>query len=176
MLSNPPFVPPPLRVSGYIYIYIYIYTHTRINIYIYIYVYKERERYSIAQHSTAQHSTAPYRTVPYGTVPYRTVRYGTVRYGTIRYGTVRYGTVRYGTVRYGTIWYGPSAATPGQAFQQPHGSSRKESRWPFLARRSCVSMGLTSSGSYFQGVKSRANSPPTYRQLPRKFDPKDLSL
>ena len=44
---------------------------------------------------------------------------------------------------------------------------------PLFAPRSCVLTGLTRSGSYIRGVKSPN---PTYRQLPRKFDPRDLSL
>ena len=39
--------------------------------------------------------------------------------------------------------------------------------------RSCLFMGSTRSGSYFEWAKS---SNTEYRQLPRKFDPKDLSL
>ena len=38
--------------------------------------------------------------------------------------------------------------------------------------RSCVFMGLTRSGL----CVVKGFSPPAYRQLPKKFDPKDLSL
>ena len=44
---------------------------------------------------------------------------------------------------------------------------------PFVVLRSCMFMGSARSGSYFQAVKSTKFK---HRQLPRKFDPKDLNL
>ena len=53
----------------------------------------------------------------------------------------------------------------------PHCEHLKWLTTVLFALRSSMFVGLAQSGSYFQGA-----NPPKCRKLPRKFDPKDLSI